>query len=317
MRKTYILLILLYITGCNNSNEEGQLLFVSGSSEKGFNYPYYLFLPDSISTDSKSVLIVEPNNSGFASDAFNEHIEKAERIASLEYYGGNYIARTLNYPLLVPVFPRPKEEWKIYTHALDRDVMLQKDNPLERIDLQLLSMIEHAQDTLRKLGYPVHSRIFMTGFSASGTFTNRFTLLHPAKVMASAAGGLNGLLMLPVSELSGKYLDYPLGTNDVEFLLGSEFDSVAFRQTPQFLFMGELDDNDAIPYEDGYSIGERNLVFELLGEEMQPKRWENCKEIYLKKGVDAQIKTYHETGHEQPEEIKNDIVHFFRSVYPQ
>jgi len=109
---------------------------------------------------------------------------------------------------------------------------------------------------------------------------------------------------------------YPLGVNDFENLFNSEFDSAVFRQTPQFLFMGELDENDAIPYEDGYSIEERELVFELLGEEMQPTRWANCKKIYSKKTANARIKTYNDTGHEQPEKIKNEIVKFFQSVYP-
>ncbi len=54
--------------------------------------------------------------------------------------------------------------------------------------------------------------VFMIGFSVSGNFTNRFTLIHPDKIQASAASGVNGLLMLPTEELDGKTLDYPLET---------------------------------------------------------------------------------------------------------
>lgn len=316
MRKIFIgCFVLISFIGCQINNEEGHLIFFSANNEKGFNYPFFLFIPDSISSDSKNVLIVEPNNSGFASDEFGKHVEKAERIASKEYYGGNYVARKLNYPLLVPVFPRPKKEWKIYTHALDRDVMLQKNNQLERIDLQLIAMIKHAIDTLSNLGFSMHNQIFMTGFSASGTFANRFTLMHPNKVLATAAGGVNGLLMLPLKEISGKELNYPLGVNDFKILFNSEFNSTAFSEIPQFLFMGELDENDAVPYKDGYSVEERELVFELLGKEMLPARWEYCKRVYSEKVVNAHIKTYAKTGHEQPDKIKKDIVNFFRSVY--
>jgi hypothetical protein len=90
--------------------------------------------------------------------------------------------------------------------------MLQKDNPLERIDLQLLAMVKDAENQLAQSGYTAHDKFFMIGFSASGSFTNRFTLIHPDKIQASAAGGVNGLLMLPTEEIDGKPLDYPLET---------------------------------------------------------------------------------------------------------
>ncbi|MCA1758845.1 MAG: hypothetical protein LC658_03665, partial [Bacteroidales bacterium] len=100
--------------------------------------------------------------------------------------------------------------------------------------------------------------------------------------------------------------------NDFQNLFGKPFNAEAFKNTPQFLFMGELDDNEAIPYEDGYDLDERELVFKLLDEEMQPARWQKCREIYEKENVNATIKTYPEFGHEQPEKIKNDIVAFFK-----
>ncbi len=133
---------------------------------------------------------------------------------------------------------RPESDWKIYTHALDRDAILQKDNPLERLDIQLVRMIEDARDTLLRLGYPIKSRVLMTGFSASGTFTNRFSLIHPDRIYALAAGGLNGLLMLPVSKIDGTGLNYPLGTNDFHQLFKEPFDSSAFRTSQYFLWEG-------------------------------------------------------------------------------
>lgn len=77
--------------------------------------------------------------------------------------------------------------------------------------------------------------------------------------------------------------------------------------------MGELDDNDAIPYEDGYDLDERELVFKLLGEEMQPARWQKCREIYGQENVKATVKTFPGIGHEQPEAVKDEIVEFFKN----
>ena len=262
----------------------------------------------------KSFMIVEPNNSGFAKDEFNEHVEKARRTATNDYYIGNYISLKLKYPLLVPLFPRPDSCWKVYTHALDRDVVLQKANNLERLDLQLLAMIEDAKNKLGKMGYEIDKQFLMTGFSASGTFVNRFTLIHPDRVLTSAAGGLNGLLMLPVEEMDGKKLNYPVGINDFHEIFGKQFDSVSFKSTPQFLFMGEKDNNDAIPYEDAFDIHESELIFKLLGEEMQPVRWNSCIAIYRQNNINTRIVTYDEIGHEHPESVKEDILLFFQTV---
>lgn len=305
-----MVLILVSCSGKKNRN----LFEIEADSGKGFNFPYLLFLPDSMSDQKELFLIVEPNNSGFANDKIGEHLEKARRTASIDYYIGNYISGKLGYPLLVPVFPRPESDWKIYTHALDRDAILQKDNQLERIDIQLIRMIEDARDTLLKLGYPTKSQVLMTGFSASGTFANRFSLIHPEKIYALAAGGLNGLLMLPVSKIDGTELNYPLGTNDFSRLFNEPFDSSAFRNIPQYLFMGGLDENDAILFDDGYDPEEREAVFKVIGEKMQPDRWVTCGEIYGNAGIAATIITYDSLGHKHPPEVMEDILSFFISA---
>lgn len=309
-RILYLLSFLIICAACKKS-ENGQLIFTSKNPDKGFMFPYYLFIPDSIHTDKKSVIIVEPNNSGFTSDRFNEHLIKARRIATKEFYTGNYLSHKLKYPLVVPVFPRSTKNWKIYTQALDRDVILQKNNNLERIDLQLIAMVSDAQNKLSKLGYETEPQILMVGFSASGTFVNRFTLIHPDKVRAAAAGGLNGILMLPEERIDGEKLNYPLGTNDFQALFNRKFDSVSFMSTPQYLFMGKSDDNDAVPFADAYDPDERELIYKVLGKEMQPERWNKCIEIYKQRDINANIVTYDSIGHEQPDNVKQDILSFF------
>lgn len=309
MRFFPVLLISLLLMSCSHE----KLIFVEKNDEAGFHYPYYLFISDGASEEDSPVLIVEPNNSGFVSDDFQKHAEKAKRTATKDFYLGNYMARKLNYPLLVPVFPRPESNWKIYAHALDRDVILQKGNDLERIDLQLIAMIDDARKRLSQLNHSTNEKILITGFSASGTFVNRFSLIHPDFIMAAAAGGVNGLLMLPVGQLEGKELNYPIGINNFKQLFGYDFDTASFRKVPMFLFMGELDTNDAIPYEDGYDPDERDLVFTVLGEKMQPDRWNKCINIYKEKGINAEIKTFSGTGHEHTDLIKEEILSFFRN----
>jgi hypothetical protein len=312
MRILIVLTLAVLFSSCS-SGSNGKLTFYEANPESGYNYPFYIFVPDEASTADGLTLIVEPNNSGFVDDDFQKHIEKAERIAKLDFYMGNYLSVNLGQPLLVPVFPRARSQWQIYTHALDRDAMLQKGNSLERMDKQLIQMVEKAKAELEKRGYKMEEQLFMTGFSASGTFANRFTALHPEKVKAIAAGGINGLLILPMDSLEGRLLNFPLGVNDFRHLTGEDFKKEEFTATPQFLYMGAKDDNDAIPYEDGYNQEERDLIFDLLGEQMMPDRWQECINIYRTQGVNAILKTYEGTGHEQTSAIKSEILKFFES----
>ncbi|WP_157202451.1 alpha/beta hydrolase family protein [Marinilabilia salmonicolor] len=311
MRILIFLTVAVLSFSCSKVNN-GHLNFFDANPEAGYYYPFFLFIPEGTSAEKQLTLIVEPNNSGFVDDDFSKHKEKAERIAKLDFYMGNYLSVRMKQPLLVPVFPRSRSDWQIYTHALDRDALLQKGNSLERMDLQLIRMVDRAKLALKEMGYELDEQIFMTGFSASGTFANRFTALHPDKVKAMAAGGINGLLILPCDSLADVALHYPLGISDIDSLAGIGFQESAFAATPQFLFMGAMDDNDAIPYEDGYSIQEREQVFQLLGKQMMPDRWENCIEIYQQQGVNAVYKTYQGIGHEQTPEIKDEVLAFFK-----
>jgi hypothetical protein len=314
MRKTVFLLTMMVYSCTFISHRNGKLVYTRAKPEAGFNYPYFLFIPTETSQEKGIYLVVETNNSGFTSDQLKEHVEKAKRTATRNFYIGNYVSVHLKYPLLVPVFPRPDSCWKIYTHALDRDVALERGNDFERLDLQLLAMTADATGKLKDMGYSIHEKFLLTGFSASGTFANRFTLIHPEKILAVAAGGLNGMLMLPLDSMAGKPLNYPIGVNDFSDLFGKPFNLTSFRQVPQFLFMGQLDNNDAVPYEDAYDPAEQELIFELLGREMLPARWNACVEIYRRHAVNSRCVIYKGIGHEHPDAVKEDILVFFKSM---
>jgi len=307
----FYLVISILLVGCSKSYN-GELIFVEASLEDNFEYPYFLFIPNNAIQNEKVFVIIEPNNSGFVDDDLQKHIEKAERTATKDFYLGNYVAQELKYPLLVPVFPRSKSESNIYTHSLDRDVMLQKGNKLERLDKQLIEMFKDAQSILINKNIQTHPQFLLVGFSASATFANRFTLINPEKVFAVAAGGLNGLLMLPADTLENEVLNYPIGTNDLKALTNKSFTKDLFNKTPQFYFMGKLDENDALPYSDAFGQVEREQIYRLLGEQMQPERWNNCTQIYRNLNVNGTFLSYEDVGHEHPESIKNEIIKFFR-----
>lgn len=287
---------------------------VPADSDAGFNYPYYLYVPETTQAEPVPML-VEPNNTGSPSDDLETHRSAVEdRLA--DGLGPQLYSKALVVPLLVPVFPRPAGEIApsgTYTHALDEDSMELEGTPLERVDLQLIAMIEHARALLDKLSYPVAEDVLLNGFSASGNFVNRFAALHPERVRSLSAGGINGTPILPLERASGYELDYPIGVADFEELVGEPFDAASWRDVSQFLYMGGDDENDTLPYDDAWSDRHQRIAPDVYGEDMQADRMPYSETVYDDAGAEATFKIYEGVGHTAaPIQIQRDIASFHR-----
>lgn len=176
--------------------------------DSGYSSPFFLYLSPGArhaAGDRAAVLLVQPNNSGTNSDDPGVH----QKDAWWTGFGRHWLADELGVVLLVPAFPRPATDWKVYTHALDRDVLTTSRADLERLDLQLLSMVDRARAVLAERGIRTEEKFLIQGFSASGMFANRFTALHPNRVMAAAAGAPGGWPIAPVDSVAGEALPYP------------------------------------------------------------------------------------------------------------
>lgn len=285
------------------------LILVPADPAKGFHHNYLLFVPKGTPLQKQTVLLVEPNNTGKITDSMEVHEKHARDLASVSSVGNN-ISTELHIPLLVPVFPRPASQPMMYTHALDRDILLENTPDLKRLDLQLLAMIKDARAVLASRNIPVEDKFFMNGFSASGTFTNRFSFLHPDKIKSLAIGGFNGELMFPVKEINKIPLNYPVGINDFSELAGHEFDMAAYRQIPQFIYMGKLDDNDAVQFDDAYNEEERRIINTHIGNNVQD-RYLNCQQVYRKHNINASFQTYEKVGHWTTSEVNLAVILFF------
>jgi len=188
--------------------------------------------------------------------------------------------------------------------------MLQKTPGLKRLDLQLLEMIDDARNILTAMNIQVDPKILMNGFSASGSFTNRFSFLHPEKIKALAIGGFNGELMLSQNELNGIKLDYPIGTNDFRKLSGKKLDINAYKSIPQLIYMGKLDENDAVQYDDAYDNKERDIINNNIGSKVQ-ERYLQCQKIYLEHNIHPIFKTYENVGHWTTQDMNLAVIKFF------
>jgi hypothetical protein len=302
-----------FISFAQNSKSEffnnDSLIIVNMNPEKGFHNDYILFVPKGTPLNKKIFLLVEPNNTGKTSDSLEVHKKYAIDLASVSSVGNN-ISTELKIPLLVPIFPRPSSQPLIYTHALDRDVILEKSPGLKRLDLQLLEMINDAKSVLTSLGIQTDPKFFMNGFSASATFTNRFSFIHPEKIKALAIGGFNGKLMLPQNEINGVKLNYPIGINDFPQLFGEKFNADNYKSIPQFIYMGKLDENDAVQFDDAYTENEREIINDNIGHYVF-ERYLQCQNIYQKNNINPIFRTFENVGHWTTSDVNLEVIKFF------
>ena len=312
-----ILVISLATAGfCAEDPLTSTTLTAKPTRESGFSWPYYLYIPptaEAKAAEGKVLhILVSTNNTGRTTDEYLEHETAALRLVATVAAPGYH----LGCPCLVPVFPRPVAHDSIYTHALDRDCLTTDIDGLERLDLQLIAMIEDAGARLRERGWKVADRVLIAGFSASGMFANRFTVLHPERVLAAAIGAPGGWPIAPVRQWQGHVLPYPVGVSDLSDLVGFEFREEVYRKVPHFFFMGGKDENDSVVYLDGYSESDQRLVFDLFGE-APGERWYTAEKIYRFMGARAEFRLYPGSGHEVSDRMNEDVGRFFMQVLAQ
>lgn len=289
------------------------LIEVSAKSDLGFHSRYLLWVPagvEAVSGNSPTRLLVIPNNTGTPSDDPDVHEAAVRRMLEAHY---RHLAENLGVVLLCPVFPRPESLNHIYTHALDRDSLTTEEVHFRRLDLQLNAMQDHAAQLLARKGHTVSPKALIMGFSASGMFANRYTVLHPERILAAAIGSPGGWPIAPVTDWRGHALPYPVGIADVEQITGQVISLDVLKSVPLFLFLGSADENDSVLFDDGYDENQRELVFALFGRS-PVDRWEPASAIYEMAGMNAQFRLYPEVEHSVSPEMIADVISFFRQA---
>lgn len=296
-----------------NTLSDTEVLRVDANPEKGISYPYYLYVPSTLGEtaqkDKLHSIIVIPNNTGQINDDFAFHEADVKR--KLPAMGPFMKMNGIAAPVLMPVFPRPATENRIYTHSLDRDSMLTDKKEFSRFDLQLIAMIKDAQVRLKKDRIKTEKKVLMQGYSASGMFVNRFVFLHPNLVKAAIVGAPGGWAMAPVSTFGKKDLTFPVGTCDLKDVSGKKFDLKALRTVPLFFILGGSDTNDAVPMGDAYDQRETDLVMELFGK-TPVERFPVSERLYREAGLNAEFKLYPNTPHQTSKEMRDDQIIFLK-----
>jgi hypothetical protein len=305
---------------------------IPADPDSGFHFPYYLYAPNTVN-DEKRPLLVNPNHSTTNPNDTTEQrrerdIERAE--GSMRSGAPRHIADDLNVPLLIPVFSvrlagkdtpikgmneeeeKGYEQYGFAVHALPAGVLHISEGRWERVDLQLLRMVEHATDVLQDASYPVADadEFIMSGFSSAGNFVNRFTALHPTRVQSVTAGGINGIGILPISEAKGHTLNYPLGVADFKSLTGQPFNVEAFKNVSQYIYMGSADDHDPRGRLARWDPDSEDVMLEVYGQDIHDERLPYVQSVHEEVGTSAVFRMYDGVGHTITDEMHDDIVAF-------
>lgn len=205
-----------------------RIKFISYDYEKGINISSIVAVPliENISIN----MIFEANNmeSEKNSDILSQGIDTLRRLSILTQEEPGII--------VVPLIPSYKDA--PYFQQLSKECFdLPKDDLLYRVDEQIVRMITKTKNmVLNEFGINLDNKIFLNGYSSSGVFAQRFSLLYPEVIDAVCIGGASGSIPVPSDDLN-----YPLGVKDYEELTGKKFNFEQYKDIKFRYYVGEYE----------------------------------------------------------------------------
>jgi hypothetical protein len=186
------------------------------------------------------------------------------------------------------------------------------------LEQQFEAIIKHSTELLRKFSYEIEDKVFMTGFSATGNFTQRFTTFYPELVRAYFAGGIM-FPILPGNRFEQFDLNYPLGTNEHKTIYGKDFDLQAYNKVAKINYVSKFEDRYS-PF-DGYVlrtiesmiVKESNFEF---NNSSRPEKtltyWQRNFEIFKALGGEGMFMYNDLTGHYLDDDDFQFSIDFFK-----
>lgn len=280
---------------------------VEPDPEYGFHHPYFLATPANY-RDGKVPLLLETNNADETLSR-EEEIRRAKgQVASMKSHGA-WLSEELGVPHLKPILPENPDddpiEDKHEISLLDRSAMTLEGTDLDRVDLQLLRMTEHARETILSdeladvAASSLHENLIMYGNSSEGVSAERMAAMHPGELLAIAAAGVNGMALLPHEELGGRTLNYHVGIADLETIIGKPYDAGAHDDVNLLLIQGGADDSNRLMMDKEEALRRNNwkgheelylTARDVYGPRMVDDRFPRCHTAFEKAGVSAQFR---------------------------
>lgn len=178
---------------------------------------YILGIPEHIK-DNSEMFVEMYNSGGQETDTYLENVQHAITDT------GNPIEKTYrdfitDFPIVVPIIPCLKGFPDSQQLSVDS---IKEFNIHEKVRDCIYDAKKLIEDLTEK---KVQEKIFLSGYSASGLFAQRFAFIYPELINRALIGGAAGTIPIPT-----KMLKFPIGIQDYEELFGKQFDSNAYRQ---------------------------------------------------------------------------------------
>ncbi|GEM_PF-3509779 len=306
-------------TCCPITSDSTQILtpgtLVFHPADSAIPYHWFTYVPESADPTERNFIWVTGLHGNLMTDDYARITAESREMAVRR----SAMAEQHKLIMLVPVIPRPSTN-TVYAVAFDWRVFLDSTDALvRRPDLKVNMMVDRFTEALRDHGYDVDRRVFVNGFSAAGMFAQRYSLLHPERVLAVAAGQCGGFMTLPEAVHADTIIhemDWPLGVHDLETLVGYGFNNEAYRSVAQFIFIGDQDTANSTVGRPGEVIRTQSQIDFLGGTfgDRDPARLENQAKYLIDKGYDVTFRLYVGVGHRFTREMWEEMLSFFDGI---
>ena len=197
---------------------------------------YIIGIPDGMK-DNSEMFVQTYNAGGREKNSYSENVKDAVNDCE-NPIEKDYQDFMTDFPIVVPIVP-----------CLKGLPDFQQMSVESVIDFQIHEKVKDCIDSARLeieeiTGKNVQDRIFLSGYSASGLFAQRFALAYPEMINRALIGGAAGTIPVPT-----KKLKYPIGIQDYETVFGKEFDSEAYKRIQFAYYVGEKEAAKAGEYD--------------------------------------------------------------------
>lgn len=293
LNKTIEEILRKYKQGGNfEQSVEEQRVYINRESEIEF----ILVVPRERHTSHKIIMEANNNETNNREELLKQGLETA-----------NFLNNILNgsEPILIPILPSEKDEpyyQQLSAECFDR----------ARIDLDIVDIISKSKKILKEWGLNIEEKICLNGYSSSGVFAQRFSLILPELIDAACIGGASGSIPIPNDQL-----DYPLGIKNFKELFGKEFNIEEYKKIKFDYYVGELECKILSPNRFGNLVPMHDMSHkpesvpdeigkmhrEYLGEDMF-ERANKTVELLQDMGIKINHTVYKNVAHNRNEAIK-------------
>ena len=216
--------------------QNGKLITIPANLEKGFNYPFMIYIPNSLDASQINNLLLHSCNTPEAMLDYSK-VEEYTKMNQLQINSLQMeIANKGNVPLILPIIPRfvgynPEyiengmqrsdlETFISMQNKLDSKYRLTKEqieyeyNKSQNIIEQQIKMSDYAISYLRKNGITMDDKIIVEGHSAGSKNAASIINQYPNRIASYVIGGTTGIAKVNDKSIPGVVYNGVLDRNN-------------------------------------------------------------------------------------------------------